>query len=171
MWRAAAPALTLLLASTLAGCGADDAPTDGTVGEVTDDGGAAPDPDETTDDGDTTTEDAVPPQEVDPEDGPPAQDDGAADSDASLGAEIEVILAELEAEGIDPDDVVVTTTELVTWPDGALGCPEPGMMYTQALVEGYRIVVEVDGEEHTYHGATGDEPRRCEDPQPPVEGR
>ena len=30
----------------------------------------------------------------------------------------------------------------VTWSDGSAGCPEPGMMYTQALVPGYRIVLQ-----------------------------
>ena len=29
--------------------------------------------------------------------------------------------------------------EAVTWADGSLGCPEPGMKYTMALVPGYRI--------------------------------
>jgi hypothetical protein len=28
------------------------------------------------------------------------------------------------------------------WNDGSLGCPQPGQMYTQAVVEGFRIVVE-----------------------------
>jgi hypothetical protein len=31
--------------------------------------------------------------------------------------------------------------ESVTWSDGSLGCPQPGMMYTQALVPGWRVVV------------------------------
>src|ERR1044071_7735897 len=34
--------------------------------------------------------------------------------------------------------VVLSRAEQVTWPNGALGCPEPGMMYTQALVPGFR---------------------------------
>jgi hypothetical protein len=28
------------------------------------------------------------------------------------------------------------------WNDGSLGCPEPGMMYTQALVNGYWLIIE-----------------------------
>ena len=43
------------------------------------------------------------------------------------------------------EDVTVVSYEDVTWPDGALGCPEPGMSYTQALVPGARLVLEADG--------------------------
>jgi hypothetical protein len=72
---------------------------------------------------------------------------------------------------VDPDRIEVLVAEEVTWPDGSLGCPEPGEMYTQALVEGYRIVLEVDGEEVHYHGARDEPPFRCEDPQEPAAGQ
>ena len=36
--------------------------------------------------------------------------------------------------GVALDKVKVLTVESVTWSDCSLGCPEPGMMYTQALV-------------------------------------
>jgi len=42
--------------------------------------------------------------------------------------------------------VSVLRAEAVTWPDGALGCPQPGMAYTQAEVEGYWIVVDAVGQ-------------------------
>lgn len=95
--------------------------------------------------------------------------DPAAGSDPLLGPEVEQAIAELEADGVDRAAIEVTTTELVTWPDGALGCPEPDQMYTQALVEGYRIVLTVDGEDVAFHGAAGGPPQRCDDPQPPVD--
>ena len=68
--------------------------------------------------------------------------------------------------GIDPSRVEVVTAEAVTWTDGSLGCPEPGMFYTQALVPGYRVVVEIDGERLAFHGDASGEFRFCEDPQP-----
>jgi hypothetical protein len=71
--------------------------------------------------------------------------------------------------GVDPSEIEVVSAEEVTWPDGALGCPEPDGMYTQALVDGYRIVLEIDGEQVHYHGARGEPPFLCDDPQPPVE--
>jgi hypothetical protein len=40
------------------------------------------------------------------------------------------------------------------------------MMYTQALVDGYRIVLRVGGDEVTYHGANGKPPFRCDHPNP-----
>jgi hypothetical protein len=37
----------------------------------------------------------------------------------------------------------VASAQPVTWPDGSLGCPQPGMLYTQALVPGWRITIEL----------------------------
>jgi hypothetical protein len=39
----------------------------------------------------------------------------------------------------------------VTWNDGALGCPAPGQMYTQAIVPGFRIVARTGDRELVYH--------------------
>ena len=41
--------------------------------------------------------------------------------------------------GIKRTELEVLSAEAVTWSDGSLGCPQPGMMYTQALVPGFRI--------------------------------
>ena len=38
----------------------------------------------------------------------------------------------------------------VTWNDGSLGCPEPGMFYTQALVDGYHVILQAGDEELDY---------------------
>ena len=99
----------------------------------------------------------------------PPGDDAIGASDPLLGPEVETAIADvMERTGAPQEQVSVTVTELVTWPDGAAGCPEPDMMYTQALVDGYRIVLEVDGEAYHYHGAGGSEPAYCADPQDPV---
>lgn len=58
-----------------------------------------------------------------------------------------------ERTGLSADEIEVVRAEAVTWRDGSLGCPEPGMMYTQALVEGFLVILEADGEEHRYHAA------------------
>ncbi len=76
--------------------------------------------------------------------------------------------------GADPDGIEVVSAQNVTWRDGSLGCPEPGGMYTQALVDGYRIELEVDGETFHYHGADGEPPFHCPDErrqQPHAEDR
>lgn len=66
----------------------------------------------------------------------------------------------------DPADIEVVANDQVTWRDGSLGCPEPGMMYTQALVDGYRIVLRVSGTDFFYHGQLAKPPFRCDDPDP-----
>jgi hypothetical protein len=53
--------------------------------------------------------------------------------------------------GVAVNDVVVTRAEQVTWSDGSLGCPEPGRMYTQMLVQGYRVTARSGGVESVFH--------------------
>jgi hypothetical protein len=67
--------------------------------------------------------------------------------------------------GVDPTQVTVVSAESTTWGDGSLGCPEPGKMYTQALVDGYHVVVEVDGQELDYRVGNG-QVRLCEGFEP-----
>ena len=57
--------------------------------------------------------------------------------------------------------ITVTSAEAVTWPDGSLGCPQPGMMYTQALVAGYRIVLQAGGQTLNYHAMSRGRPMFC----------
>ena len=47
--------------------------------------------------------------------------------------------------------VVIASAERVTWPDASLGCPEPGQMYTQSLVPGYRLAAKTPQGELRYH--------------------
>lgn len=66
--------------------------------------------------------------------------------------------------GLGEGEVVVRRVEEVTWRDGSLGCAEKGVMYTQALVEGHRVVLEAAGREYELHDGAGREPFLCEDP-------
>lgn len=67
--------------------------------------------------------------------------------------------------GVDPGAVTVVSAEPVTFPNGGLGCPEPGMMYTDVLTPGYRVVVEAGGRQYDYRaGAKGGAVRWCENP-------
>ncbi len=68
--------------------------------------------------------------------------------------------------GVSTDALVVTRAEAVTWNDGSLGCPEPGMFYTQALVDGYWIVVEADNQSLDYRATGSGNFRICDRPQP-----
>ena len=69
---------------------------------------------------------------------------------------------------VSPDDIRVITEKNVTWRDGSLGCPQKGMMYTQALVPGTLIVLRVDDTEYEYHSGGGRAPFYCENPVSPA---
>jgi len=90
----------------------------------------------------------------------------ATPSSPATGAPgVEAAVADLAAHlGIDPGEVVVVGLEDVTWPDGSLGCPQPGMSYTMAQVPGSRLVLAAQGQEFSYHA--GSEPvfTRCATP-------
>ncbi|HEY3005474.1 MAG TPA: hypothetical protein VGJ44_24220 [Kribbellaceae bacterium] len=66
--------------------------------------------------------------------------------------------------GVGSDAISVVSVEEVTWPDGSLGCPEPGMAYTQMLEDGQRIVLEHGGTSYEYHSGGHGEPFLCEHP-------
>ena len=51
--------------------------------------------------------------------------------------------------------VVLTQAEKVTWTDTSLGCPEPGHMYGQMIVEGFRITAKTDGGSLVYNTDAG----------------
>jgi hypothetical protein len=80
---------------------------------------------------------------------------------------VELAIADLARQtGLDPSDIEVVSHEDVTWLDGSLGCPDPGRYYTEALVEGYRIVLRANGAAVSFHGANGQRPFRCDNPDP-----
>ena len=64
--------------------------------------------------------------------------------------------------GVAPDALVVTRAEATTWSDGSLGCPEPGMFYTQALVNGYQIVIDAGGQQLDYRAGRNRFFRLCD---------
>lgn len=70
--------------------------------------------------------------------------------------------------GVDPGQIRVISVEEVTWRDGSLGCPQPGMMYPQVLTDGTRIVLDAAGTRYEYHAGGSRGPFLCEDPQPPL---
>jgi hypothetical protein len=74
----------------------------------------------------------------------------------SSGLEAVVQAARADAAhrtGVAPAELQLLGAEIVTWSDGSLGCPQPGMMYTQALVPGYRVRLRGPGGEMDYHAS------------------
>jgi hypothetical protein len=81
----------------------------------------------------------------------------------ALPEEIAAAIADASQRFDVPEaEVAVAGALRVMWADGSLGCPEPDMMYTQALVPGYLLTLEVAGRRVEYHGADGEPPFLCE---------
>src|SRR5215472_12384551 len=56
---------------------------------------------------------------------------------------------------VPPQELVIVRAEAVVWSDGSLGCPEPGMEYTQALINGYWVVIKAAGQEYDFRVGGG----------------
>jgi hypothetical protein len=74
----------------------------------------------------------------------------AAVSAQSVPPAVEAVLPALRADaarrsGRPEASLAVQHVESVTWPDGALGCPEPGRLYPQVLVPGWRVRIGAAG--------------------------
>ena len=79
----------------------------------------------------------------------------------------DAILADLiERTGANPDAVIIVRDEEATWNDGSMGCPEPGVLYTQAIVTGYWVVLMVDDVEYDYRAAQSGHFVHCPSPTP-----
>jgi hypothetical protein len=67
---------------------------------------------------------------------------------------IEKMRADLaQRAGISASAAKVMRAESIDWPNGALGCPEKGMMYTQAIVPGYVVEFEYAGKTYSYRAS------------------
>ncbi len=53
--------------------------------------------------------------------------------------------------GVSMDAIRVDAVVEVNWPDGSLGCPQPGQFYTQAIVPGYQILLSYQEKQYDYH--------------------
>ncbi len=85
------------------------------------------------------------------------------------GGPVEQARADLASRlGVPVEEVSVVQAGEVTWRDGSLGCPQPGMAYTQALVNGMQILLQVDGTTYAYHSGGTGAPFYCADPQEPL---
>lgn len=78
---------------------------------------------------------------------------------------VEAVRKDLDGRSLVGADAKVVESRKVTWNDGSLGCPAPGVSYTQAKVEGWQVIVEVGGQQYDYRFAgEGGTPTLCESP-------
>lgn len=75
-------------------------------------------------------------------------------------AKWDALAADLAGRGVSESPELLSA-EAVTFSDSSLGCPTPGQSYTQALVDGMRVVVTAGGETYDYRFGTGDDPLLC----------
>ena len=86
-------------------------------------------------------------------------------TDTSQPAVVRDAIADLaERQGVDASEITLVAREEVTWRDGSRGCAQPGMSYTQALVDGSRITLRLEGKEYEYHSGGSQPPSLCEKP-------
>ena len=69
------------------------------------------------------------------------------------------------------EQIELVSVEAVVWPDGSLGCPEPGVEHIQIQREGVLIRLRAGQRVYQYHSGGGLPPFLCEHPsefkQPP----
>lgn len=63
---------------------------------------------------------------------------------------------------VNPADITVVRVVEVDWPNGAMGCPQPDMQYTQQLVNGTFMELEVNGQVYHYHSGGARQPFLCQ---------
>jgi hypothetical protein len=100
------------------------------------------------------------------EDEDPAATGTPATPDAAESANIEGALESIIAAIADevngaPSDVTMVSATPEIWPDASLGCPQPDMLYAQVVSPGYRIVVDVRGEQIEFHADERGNVVRC----------
>ena len=114
----------------------------------------------------TGTKPAVPTQFDDMPKDPPLSDPAIPESQML----IEKAKADLAQRlSIPASQINTRDIRKVLWPDNSLGCPQPGMTYTQAVVQGYLILLESTGKEFEYHADLGNDVFYCENPTPPLQ--
>ncbi|MGH2427785.1 MAG: hypothetical protein ACRDGV_02690 [Candidatus Limnocylindria bacterium] len=99
---------------------------------------------------------------------PPEQGDAPITGEAPEELLQEILADAASRTGVEADGIEVVQAEAITWNDGSLGCPEPGMFYTQALVDGYHVIVEAAGDELDYRATTTGSFTLCEAPARPA---
>ena len=67
---------------------------------------------------------------------------------------LDVILKDLAGRtGAALEKIAVIQSQATIWNDGSMGCPQPGVMYTQALVNGYWVILQIGNQKYDYRAA------------------
>lgn len=66
--------------------------------------------------------------------------------------------------------IILIDARSVIWPDSSIGCPQPGMLYTDVLTPGYLILLSANSRDYEFHAGKGPQVIYCENPTHPVPG-
>ena len=89
---------------------------------------------------------------------PPIEPGVAGEVPADL---MDAILADAGSRSTTRSSITVIRAQAATWSDGSLGCPVKGMSYTQALVDGYWVVLDAGGQQLDYRASTSGSFKYC----------
>ena len=113
-------------------------PTQSTIGQA---GGTATTSTEVPDTSQPDRTASTLPEQVPPEENP--LPDGPVDtSTIPAGLMVNILADAANRTGMSVSDIFAVRAEQALWNDGSLGCPQPGMSYTQAQVNGYWVVLK-----------------------------
>ncbi|MEI7847883.1 MAG: hypothetical protein WCK35_18930 [Chloroflexota bacterium] len=66
--------------------------------------------------------------------------------------------------GVSVNEVKLISAAPISWPDGSLGCSQPGEKAVQVLTPGFLIILEHAGLRYEYHSGGNQVPLYCESP-------
>ena len=85
------------------------------------------------------------------------------DIDPALQGLVDQATADLASRlSVDASTIATVSAKSVTWPDGSLGCPRPGMNYIQVTVDGTLIELSANGTTYSYHSGGSRAPFLCQ---------
>jgi hypothetical protein len=58
-------------------------------------------------------------------------------------------------------ELIVLQDQAIIWSDGSLGCPQPDMVYTMALVDGYHVIVQAGDQQLDYRSGNNNNFQLC----------
>ncbi len=76
---------------------------------------------------------------------------------AAQGQSVEAAMLDLVKQdlakqlSVTVDQITVVSVTPMEWPDSSLGCPQPGMAYSQIVTPGYRIILSQGQKQYDYH--------------------
>jgi len=83
-----------------------------------------------------------------------------------------VLIKAAELAKVTREQLMIERAQPAVWNDGSLGCPQPGTSYTQALVNGYWVVIKAAGQTYDFRIGRGGSFQLCPEGRghPPLPG-